>query len=175
MPIEEIASVIAAISSTISLAYLIYKEIKTRPKLKIRGVWRDPSSGGSPPGKGQINEDGTYSLSIIVEVSNEGETDLNGCYGFMKTDVESRPLYDWMSYEKDLGSGKIDRFGAEPYKIFSLSAHTSKVLRTGVKASSEKASIEVVVKCGKLSDRKKIRSIATLTYPEELLPVSAIR
>jgi hypothetical protein len=174
MSIEEIASIVAAVSSTISLAYLIYKELKTRPKLKIKGVWRDPSTGGSPPGKGQVNEDGTYSLSIIVEVSNEGGTDLNGCYGFVKTDMESRPLYDWMSYEKDLGSGKMDRFGAEPYKIFNLPAHTSKVLRTGVKASSEKVGMEIVVKCGKLSDQKKIQSIETLTYPEEPLPVSAI-
>jgi hypothetical protein len=79
MSISEVASLIAAFSSTASILYLLYKEFKMRPKLKIKGVWRDPSSGGYPPGKGQINEDGTYSLSIIVEVSNEGETDLNGC------------------------------------------------------------------------------------------------
>jgi hypothetical protein len=77
-----------------------------------------------------------------------------------------------MSYVKDLGLGKMDRFGAEPYKVFNLLAHTSKVLRAGVKASSEKVGMEIVIKCGKFSDRKKIQSIAALTYPREPFPIS---
>jgi len=164
---------IAAISSTASFIYLIYKGFKTKPKLKIKGVWRDPSSG-SPPGKGQINPDGTYSFSVIAEVVNAGGVDLKWCYGFVRTDIESRPLYDWMSYEKDLGSGKVNRFGAEPYKTFDLPSRTSKVLRTGVKASSQKVPIEVIVRCGRVEDRKLIPSIESLSFPEELLPISAI-
>ncbi|MGQ9469979.1 MAG: hypothetical protein ACUVTD_09240 [Nitrososphaerales archaeon] len=174
MSITEVASLIAAASSTASIVYLLYKEFKTKPKLKIKGIWRDPSSGVSPPGKGQINPDGTYSFSVIVEVANDGDTPLNRCYGFVKTKVETRPLYDWMSYEKDLGLGKSDRFGAEPYKVFDIPPGTSKVLRTGIKASSEKASMEVVIKCGKLKDRKVVQSIMSLTFPSEPLPVSAI-
>jgi hypothetical protein len=168
----DISSIIAAISSTASIIYLLYKEFRTKPKLKIVGIWRDPTNG-SPPGIGQKNPDGTYSLSIVVEVRNDGENSLISCYGFAQTDVESRPLYDWMSYERDLGLGKLDRYGVEPYKVFDLSSHSSKSLRTGIKASSENSYIKVVVKCGKLRREKLISSITTLTFPKEPLPISA--
>lgn len=120
MPISDISSIIAAISSSVSLAYLLYREFKTKPRLKTVNVWRDPTSGCSPPGKGQTNSDGTYSLSIVVEVRNEGGVDLMECYGYAQTDVESRPLYDWMSYERDLSLGKMDRFGQSHTKFLTF-------------------------------------------------------
>lgn len=171
MSIIDISSIIAAISSTILLVYQLYKELKARPRLKIVGIWRDPSSGGSPPGKGQINPDGMYSFSFVVEVRNNGGVDLNECFAYAQTDIEKRSLYAWMDYEKDLASGKTDRFGVEPYKIFNIPAHASKILRTGIKAPSEKASLKVVVRCGKIKD-EKIVSITTLVTPKEKLPVS---
>jgi len=44
-----------------------------------------------------------------------------------------------------------------------LPSRTSKVLRTGVKASSQKAPIEVIVRCGRLEDRELIPSIESLS------------
>jgi hypothetical protein len=87
----------------------------------------------------------------------------------MQTDVETKPLYDWSSYEKDMNRYGRDPLGVEPYKIFDLPANTSKILKGGIKASSGKVGMRIIVKCGDLKDEKEVFSIDSLKVFE--LPI----
>lgn len=163
MPIiADILSGTAAAGSIFTALFLLINWYRSLPRVKVDGIWRDPSANIRPRGEGETDNDGNYRLSLLIKISSHTSTELRDCYVHYKTDVQKDYFLDWGAYMEHLGRGENDTFGAGTFKIFTLPPYSSKILRGGVICSSGNAPLNIRIVLGGKEIEKTIDHIASL-------------